>query len=240
MAIDPKFPRKKQSSSSLSEEEHVHLEILKYLYNLALKDYLLRKKEEAKKEPTDQENTQGEQPEQQQPEVDLDTVLYNRLVNLIPYLREFQAKGKTNAINICKINVRLRRVKNAVLSKYVDKIFDEILRDQLEYWGAEEPTFDQDEQEEDNSNLVEYKDTNQMNNDIRKLWSTPPAIPPTPTETEETSKQQSPSVEEPATKKNSKKRERSSKESGSSSKRVKGLYYLIFDFNGFFSYVLFL
>lgn len=138
-------------------------------------------------------------------------------------LRPFLKKLSINdTVNFCKdSDFKLKRAKNVVITKMVEKAITKIKLEQSDLWDNQDLEVSSDIEILDDDNMMEVKDTNQQNKSVVSLWNVTPAQVPT----EDNSAASTPAVasaektDEP--KKTSKKRERSSKDKESSSKRSK-------------------
>lgn len=195
MNSDSQLLKKITNGRQPTEVDLVHAAILAYLHDISKKAYI--------KEHKDDEDLQ-----------EIEATEPGKLVNLIPYLNDLKYDDK-NAINICRIKVKLRRLKSTVLSKHLERVYELIYQDQVEFWGNNGTLDDSDLDGTDPSTLVNVPPSNQMNKGIVSLWK----VPATSTPTED------PEVEGDIPKKNGKKRERSSKDlKEPNSKRQKGKF----------------
>lgn len=135
---------------SMSLEDITHLAILSYLDETSRKDYIKNHKEDI-----DQEEFKLVEP--------------GRLINLIPYLDDLKSRG-SEPYTICRIKPKLRRLKSSVLTKYLERSYGLIYKDQIEFWGTNGPQ-DHNIHETELSNLMEIHDTNQMNKGVIGLWN---------------------------------------------------------------------
>lgn len=195
------------TGKAATECDLVHAAVLAYLHDLSKKEYI-----KEHKDTIDLEEVENTEP--------------GKLVNLIPYLNDLKRDEKS-AISICRMKVKLRRLKSMVLAKHLEKAYETLYQDQLAFWGDDGNVEASDLEGVDLSTLVNVPPTNQMNKGIVSLWKVPTPVAETPDVTDGE-----------GTKKNSKKRERSAKDNKeSSSKRQKGmlnirlvLFYFIFYF----------
>lgn len=190
---------KKGANVRLSwEDELVHSAILAYLHDLSKKEYIKEHKEDV-----DLEEIENTEP--------------GKLVNLIPYMNELK-RDERSAIGICRMKVKLRRLKSVVLAKHLEKAYELIHQDQVAFWGNDGDLETSDLEGVDPSTLVDVPPSNQMNKGIVSLWKVPtPVI------------DSSEATEGESTKKNGKKRERSAKDArDANSKKQKGELLFVF------------
>lgn len=199
MSTDTNILKRSQTGKKTSDEDLVFSAIVSYLHELSRNDYI--------KEHQDEINLE-----------EVDTAEPGRLLNLIPYLNDLKIHDK-EAISVCQIKAKkLLRVKAVVIRKHLERAYDIIRKEQLEFWGSDGSPEESDMEGVDPNNLMEVQDTNQMNKGVVSLWK----VPTTPSEAA------SPAGDDSA-KKNGKKRERQTKDSrDTSSKKLKGMIFGLF------------
>lgn len=87
--------------------------------------------------------------------------------NMRSCLREHNSREMVSLIK--RRNMDLQRTKDDVLRQYVNKIYESIIKEERE---MEERSDDEENEERDD--LVEVKDTNQMNKSVVGLWNVQP------------------------------------------------------------------
>lgn len=148
-----KFQNKKKPT----DEDLAFTAIVSYLQEQSLNDYIKEHKDEINEE-------------------EISSTEPGRLVNLIPYLNELKLNDR-EAIGICQIKAKkLLRIKNVVIKKHLERAYDIIYKDQLEFWGNTGIHDESDTEGVNVNNLMPIQDTNEMNKGVVSLWKVPTVV----------------------------------------------------------------